>query len=125
MLTETRRLKAMANPLAMNFINERIIWRDRWTPEPISSVKTLVDRAVALAELQALTKDATGEFVLLEYCKAIAVAWPGDLTPESIFADNPEPFAVRLARIAARRSSAPRRRWRRRRPPIRSSAPRR
>ena len=100
-LSEHKRRKALANPLSEKFINERRTWRDRLLENSTAMpFKQLIRETVALAELQALTKDATGEPLMLMLCSRIATEWPGGLTAEEQFADNPEPYVIRLARIA-------------------------
>ncbi|MBX3396531.1 MAG: hypothetical protein KF841_14310 [Phycisphaerae bacterium] len=92
---------AASHPLAARYIADRKIWLDRWSKATVTySVADRIDRAVAAAEYQAATGDASYEWQLLNECPLIVTTWPAVPDAYQVYVTNPEPQALKLARIA-------------------------
>lgn len=102
-LVDQQKYRAAAHhPLAPKFIADRKIWLDRWSKSTVSySVADRIDRAASAAEYQALTGDASYEWQLLHECPLIVTTWPAVPDAYQVYVTNPEPQALKLARIAA------------------------
>lgn len=104
--TKTRLKVAAMHPDAKVFIEARKIWAERWKGKTFTGSVDLAYCAVSLAEYQALTSDAQYEPMLEGYCKQLAHGKLTDITPETIYVNNPEPIAIQIARAAAMVPSA-------------------